>query len=110
LHLFRIPGLGEVASTEGPPADGLERARLRAQVFEVGLREGELRLSVLWLGAPDEDEPVLVPERQRVEDDAVHDREHGAHATNPDRQGQDGDQGARPRAGAVRRVSRSTGM
>ena len=92
LHLLGVARSGQVASPQSPAADGVEGARLRAQIVEVGLREGQLRLVVLRLAAPDEDEPVLRLERQRVQDDAVHDGEHRRDAADPDGQGQDGDQ------------------
>ena len=100
LHLLGVARSGQVASSRGPAAESVEGVRLRAQIVEVGLREGQLGLVLVGLAAPDEDEPVLRLERQRVQDDAVHDREHRGDASDPDGQGQYGDQ--RQRAGMTK--------
>ncbi len=92
LDLLGFAGSREVPAAGNPAADRVEAAGLRPQVVEVRSRERELRLVVLGFAAPDENEALLVFERQGIEDDPVQDREHRGHAADPDRQRQDGDE------------------
>ena len=78
------------AASQRPRPHRIEGAYAKAQILEVGLREWKLGLSLLRLAAPEEDEPLRVGKRHRVQHDTVDDGEHRGRPPDADGKEEDG--------------------
>ena len=92
-QLLRLAALGQVDAAAGEQRRVLDRGRLGLAIEVVGNRDAGLRQPHQRIGVPDEDQPVGVRIRQRPQERLVEQAEDRGVGADPERQGQDRDQG-----------------